>query len=179
MKTRNVFIKAVHCPVLAVIPTTSIVDTAEICLHENASCLFVSRKKRVSSSRQTAQRPTERRKRKCGEEADAEINCKMEPVAKKFLGARDLEKNEAKSENSIPRAYFVQTRPPEFNHRLSTVGRFLAGRGKNQPRIHRFIICRRFVIRASPSSGPLCVPLGSRYRRYQLRVERFSGFSRC
>lgn len=29
-----------------------------------------------------------------------------------------LGKNEAKSENSVLRTYFVQTRPPEFNHRL-------------------------------------------------------------
>lgn len=109
MKTRNVLIKAQQLrssiPLKYVYAKTPVVYSFQ-------------RKKRVSSNRQTAQRPTERRKRTCAKEVDAEINCKVEPVAKKLLGARGLGKNEAKSENSILRAYFVQTRPPEFNRRL-------------------------------------------------------------
>lgn len=107
MKTRNVFIKAQQ--LRSSIPLKYV--------YAKTPVLFI-RFSVKSAFPRTARQPTERRKRTRAKEVDAEINCKVEPVAKKLLGARGLGKNEAKSENSILRAYFVQTRPPEFNRRL-------------------------------------------------------------
>lgn len=113
-KTRNVFVKVAYHPALAVIPTTSIVDTAEIRLHENASCLFVSSRFVEPPDSPTADREKKEKmwkRSRRGNKRRGGAGCQEIPLGSGFG------KNEAKSENSILRAYFVQTRPPEFNHR--------------------------------------------------------------
>lgn len=113
-KTPNVFVKVAYHPALAVIPTTSIVDTAEIRLHENASCLFVSSRFVEPPDSPTADREKKEKmwkRSRRGNKRRGGAGCQEIPLGSGFG------KNEAKSENSILRAYFVQTRPPEFNHR--------------------------------------------------------------
>lgn len=139
--------------------TTSLWSLSEMCFCQWTNSLFTIyiyiHIPRFLSERQREKDDKRRRKRK------TKINCEREAG-----NSSTFKKGRKDSILGVFRAKHGPYRGDRSSER--------GGKGsKNHPWIDRFIICRRFVIRAS-SPPLLCVPLGSRYRRHQLR--RFSRF---